>query len=84
VTCAQRAADCLVEGRLVVEQVTGDLVVASCRDDSGEVYRLGHDPQAQEWRCTCAIRGTCPHLHALQLVTVRRTPVTELRPRLPE
>jgi hypothetical protein len=54
-TCAPRVADCLVEGRLVVERFDGDLVVASCRGDSGEVYRLGHDPQAREWCVTARI-----------------------------
>jgi uncharacterized Zn finger protein len=62
----------LVEGRLIVERVEGGLVVASWRGDSGEVYRLGHDPRAQEWRCSCPARGRCSHLVALQLVTVLR------------
>jgi hypothetical protein len=34
----------LVEGRLTVERVHNDLVVASCRGDSAETYKLGYDP----------------------------------------
>jgi uncharacterized Zn finger protein len=61
----------LTEARLTVERVERDLVVASCRGDSGETYRLGFDPARQEWRCTCPARGRCSHLVALMLV-VRR------------
>ena len=61
----------LTEGRLIVERVDGDRIVASCRGDSGAVYALGYDPARQEWRCTCPARGYCSHLVALQLVTVR-------------
>lgn len=62
----------LVEGRLVVERVQGELIVATCRGDSGEVYRLGFDPVRAEWRCTCPAKTRCSHLVALQLVTVKR------------
>jgi len=65
----------LTEGRLIVERVDAkatNLVVATCRGDSGEVYQLGYDPRANEWRCTCEARGRCSHLVALQLVTVKR------------
>jgi len=62
----------LVEGRLVVEQVAGDRVVATCRDDSGEIYTLGHDPNGVTWHCSCRARGQCSHLVALMLVVVRR------------
>jgi uncharacterized Zn finger protein len=62
----------LGEGRLLVERVDGDLIVASCRGDSGEIYFLGHDPREGAWRCTCPAKTTCSHLAALQLVTVRR------------
>lgn len=63
----------LTEGRLTVERVgCGDsYVVASCRGDSGEVYDLGFDARASEWRCTCPAKSKCSHLVALQLVTVR-------------
>jgi hypothetical protein len=60
----------LVEGRLLVERVDGNAVRATCRGDSGAVYRLGHDGAG--WFCDCAARSTCSHLRALMLVTVRR------------
>jgi uncharacterized Zn finger protein len=61
----------LIEGRLIVERVDGQIVVASCRDDSGATYKLGYDPGGQEWRCTCPALRRCSHLVALQLITVR-------------
>ncbi len=61
----------VVEGRLVVTKVDGDLVTAQCRG-SGEVYELGHQP-GRGWFCSCDSRRGCSHLVALQLVTVRRT-----------
>ncbi len=62
----------LAEGRLTVDLVDGRKVIASCRGDSGDVYRLGFDPRAGSWRCTCAVRtDACSHLHALRLVTLR-------------
>lgn len=62
----------LTEGRLLISRVHGDLIVATCRGDSGEVYDLGFDPRNGQWRCTCPARGRCSHLVALQLVTARR------------
>jgi uncharacterized Zn finger protein len=62
----------LVDGRLTVTRVEGNLIVATCRGDSGEVYHLGFDPRTSEWRCTCVARTTCSHLKALMLVTVRK------------
>jgi uncharacterized Zn finger protein len=59
----------LVEGRLRVERVENDLVVASCRGDSGETYKLVYDPGRKQWRCSCPARTRCSHLAALQLVT---------------
>ena len=61
----------LTEARLTVERLNGDLIVASCRGDSGESYRLGHDPGRREWRCTCPAKTRCSHLTALMLVTRR-------------
>jgi hypothetical protein len=47
------------------------LVVAQCRGDSGAIYYLGHDPERNEWRCTCAeLKGNCSHLIALKRVVV--------------
>jgi uncharacterized Zn finger protein len=62
----------LVEGRLIVDQVLGRKVIATCRGDSGEVYRLGYDTQKNEWRCTCPAKTRCSHLVALQLVVAVR------------
>lgn len=75
-----KALRLLIEGRLDVTRhdVAGDhagLIVATCRGDSGTVYRLGYDPRpnvppAKRWRCTCQeLRGNCSHLAALKLIT---------------
>jgi hypothetical protein len=75
-TAEEKAHRLLVEGRLTVQRVGGGLVIASARGFSdGEVYQLGYDPKAGEWRCTCeasrTFRRRCSHLIALQLVTVK-------------
>ncbi len=72
----KKARRLLAEGRLTVENITpAGLLVARCRGDSGEVYRLGFDPRASQWRCTCQeMKGRCSHLAALMLVTVKPTP----------
>lgn len=69
----------LAEGRLKVERVdpVSRLIVASCRGDSGEVYSLGFDPRAGEWRCNCPARTKCSHMTALMLVTVRQAQPVE-------
>lgn len=61
----------LTEGRLTVTQV-GAVIAAECKGDSGEVYTLGYHPRTG-WLCRCPARGTCSHLRALQLVTVKPT-----------
>jgi hypothetical protein len=61
----------LTEGRLTVERAGDGAIVASCRGDSGDMYRLGYDPGRREWRCTCPAKTRCSHLVALQLVTKR-------------
>lgn len=77
-TVAEKSRRYLAEGRLIV-RVKGDssrpgYILAECRGDSGAIYRLGFDPIAEEWRCTCEARGAnCSHLAALKLVTVRDT-----------
>ncbi len=71
----EKALRILTEGRLTVREVGlpshPGRIVAECRGDSGSVYRLGWDPRAEEWRCTCDARGTCSHIMALQLVVVK-------------
>lgn len=60
----------LAEGRLIVRE-THPYIFATCRGDSGELYRLGWDPSNGRWRCGCPSKGRCSHLIALQLVTVK-------------
>ena len=60
----------VLEARLLVTRVDGAVVVAECRG-SGEIYHLGHAP-GRGWFCSCACRGVCSHLLALQHVVVRR------------
>ena len=57
----------LVEGRLVVELVDAERIVASCRG-SGAVYQCGYARGG--WYCDCPMKGRCSHLHALMTVTV--------------
>lgn len=57
----------LVTGRLRVTHVNGAEILAECRGDSGEVYRLGHVDEV--WSCSCPARTACSHLHALWAVT---------------
>ena len=56
----------LVEGRLIVDAVTGQQIVARCRG-AGVTYKLGHD-RLLGWTCTCPARTECAHLVALRLV----------------
>jgi hypothetical protein len=70
-----KATRLLTSGRLRVTRVDGDVIVAECRGDSGEVYSLGHDPyKTPHWRCTCPAKTDCSHLAALWSVVslVRR------------
>ena len=59
----------LTEGRLVVTNVNGSEIAASCRGDSGDIYRCGH--VTGQWYCDCAALGRCAHMTALMLVTLR-------------
>ncbi len=58
----------LAEGRLRVTRVEGNLIQATCRGDTAQVYRLGHD--AGQWHCSCPALGRCAHLIGLQLVSL--------------
>ncbi len=65
----QKGLRMLLEGRLRVVKVDGDLIVATCKGDSGGLYHLGHEPGARKpWRCTCPAVGPCSHLHSLWAV----------------
>ena len=56
------------KGRLVIRRVDEAEIVAVCRGDSGEIYRLGY--RDSRWWCECPAIGQCGHLYALQLCTV--------------
>lgn len=58
----------LTEGRLYVRVAGPGGIRALCRGQ-GEVWQVGYEHGS--WFCTCPARGTCSHLVALQLVTVR-------------
>lgn len=58
----------LVEGRLVLTEIRPGLIRATCRG-AGHVYSLGWT-QGGGWRCDCAAKSACSHLHALKTVTV--------------
>ncbi len=66
---SKKAERLLTSGRLRVLQVEGNLIVAECRGDSGEVYQLGYQPDFERWGCTCPARTACSHLQALWSVT---------------
>lgn len=56
----------LVEGRLRVLRVDGNLIVAECLGDSGMVYDVSY--VGARWSCSCPARVDCSHLRALQRV----------------
>lgn len=65
-----KAKRLLLTGRLRVTKVEGNIISATCRGDSGEVYQLGNDsPEMTFWDCSCPARTDCSHLRALWLVT---------------
>jgi uncharacterized Zn finger protein len=60
----------LAEGRLNIERVDHDVVLASCLGDEGDVYRLRWDSERRAWRCNCPAYGPrCSHVLALARVT---------------
>jgi hypothetical protein len=59
----------VAEGRLIVNYVSGRVITAVCRGDSGAIHRCGFDP-GRGWWCACPALTKCAHLHALQLVTI--------------
>ena len=68
-----KARRLLIEGRLNIVRRDVDNIWAECRGDSGEVYTCGYDDyNRRDWYCTCPAKGTCAHIKALMLVTVRR------------
>jgi hypothetical protein len=73
----RKAARYLAAGNLSITGMVGDQITARCVNDSGTVYRLGHNP-GDGWWCSCAASRNCSHLLALKTVTVRR-PRTNFR-----
>lgn len=55
----------VLEGRLIVREVTPTFIRATCRD-AGDVYSLGFKNGA--WWCECRRVSRCVHLVALQQV----------------
>jgi hypothetical protein len=64
-----KARRLLGEGRLTVRGIDGKEIRATCRGDSGEVYRVGYSPDG--WYCDCPAVGRCAHMQGLTLVTIR-------------
>lgn len=64
-----KAVRYLGEGRLTVRRAGDSSIVATCRGDSAEVYRVEFAEGV--WSCTCPARSRCAHLQALMLVTLR-------------
>lgn len=62
----------LTEGRLLIGYINEKKIVAVCRGDH-DTYQLLYTPSTG-WTCSCAARGRCSHLVALQLVTAN--PIT--------
>jgi hypothetical protein len=52
----------LVEGRLEVQQLGGDGVLARCLGDEGDVYHVRWDGQRRAWPCDSPAYGPrCAH-----------------------
>jgi uncharacterized Zn finger protein len=59
----------LVEGRLEVQRVEHDLVVACCLGDEGDLYHVHWDDERRAWKCSCPAFGPrCAHVLALARV----------------
>lgn len=63
-----KALRLLAGGRLFVERVDEGGVRAVCRGDHG-IHELSIDEEGSS--CSCAARGRCSHLLALELATGR-------------
>lgn len=66
-TVTEKAVRYLLDGRLLVERVDDEAIVAICAGDSG-VYELSRDAGG-DWQCSCPALRRCSHLAALELVT---------------
>jgi uncharacterized Zn finger protein len=66
----RKARRYLGEGRLQIERVDHDVVLARCLGDEGDVYSVRWDPERKYWRCNCPALGPrCSHVLALARVT---------------
>ena len=64
----------LAEGRLQVERVDGDAVLARCLGDEGDTYHVRWNDARRVWRCDCPdFSPRCSHV--LALARVVRKPV---------
>jgi hypothetical protein len=68
-----KATRYLLDGRLTVDAIDGDLVSATCQGDSGR-WKLGYNPALNQWHCSCPALKLCSHVAALQTVS-RGTPL---------
>ena len=68
-----KAVRLLTCGRLTVEWLDATTIRGTCRGDSGEVYRVGYEPDTG-WTCDCPAFGRCSHLIALQRVALVPSP----------
>jgi uncharacterized Zn finger protein len=56
----------LVEGRLELQCVGHDVVLARCLGDEGDVYNVRWDGARRAWKCDCPAYGPrCAHVLAL-------------------
>jgi hypothetical protein len=63
---ATKARRYLCEGRLVVTEVDGETVHATCRGD-GLIHSVEHT-RRRGWRCSCPAATACSHILATRLV----------------
>jgi uncharacterized Zn finger protein len=65
----------LLEGRLEVQRVEHDVVIARCLGDEGDLYEIRWDGDRRSWKCSCPAYGPrCAHV--LALARVVRKPAT--------
>ncbi len=56
----------LAEGRLEVQRVDHEVVVARCLGDEGDTYSVRWDAEQRSWKCNCPAFGPrCAHILAV-------------------
>jgi uncharacterized Zn finger protein len=64
-----KSARYLLEGRLEIQRVDHEVVVARCLGEEGDVYSLSWDAERRRWSCSCPAFGPrCAHVLALARV----------------